>query len=136
MSDRDAIAKDQIRTHEGTVTEVYLDSLGNPTCGVGHHLYIGSYVPLEVVDAFFDDDYKEALKNYKAYRFKDVNMARRTALIDMMFNLGKSRFLGFKKMITAIKNDDWQEAAEQAKDSRWYHQVGRRSRTIVEQLRG
>lgn len=55
---------------------------------------------------------------------------RHIALISMMFNLGYGRFRGFKKMILAVKNDDWDEASVQAKDSRWYKQVGSRGKRL------
>jgi len=65
----------------------------------------------------------------------EINNPRHMALISMMFNLGRGRFRGFRKMILAIENGDWEEAAEQAKDSNWYDQVGHRSKRIVHMLR-
>ena len=132
---RDSIAKDQIQTHEKLMTEVYLDSLGNPTCGIGHLLSVGSYVPMEVVEAFFLYDYKKALRAYRSFKFNDVNTARRTALIDMIFNLGQNGFAKFTKMIEAIYNNDWDTVAKEAKDSKWYNQVGNRGKKIVKQLK-
>jgi lysozyme len=56
-------------------------------------------------------------------------------LTDMIFNLGSTRFRKFKKMIKAIKNNDWELAGEEAKDSKWYKQVGKRGEEIVKQLK-
>ena len=67
---------------------------------------------------------------------KHFSENRQKALLNMMFNLGYNKFTGFKKMIVAIKSNDWHEAAEQAKDSRWYRQVGKsRSERIITRLR-
>ena len=67
---------------------------------------------------------------------KHFSENRQKALLNMMFNLGYNKFTGFKKMIAAIKLNDWEEAAEQAKDSRWYRQVGKsRSERIITRLR-
>ena len=48
-------------------------------------------------------------------------------LVNMAFNLGRTRFGRFKKMIQAVKANDFVEAANQMVDSRWYNQVGNRS---------
>ena len=68
--------------------------------------------------------------------FSEFTYNRTMALIDMMYNLGCSRFSKFKRMIAAIKKNDWEEAAKEAKDSRWYYQVGNRAVKNVELLRG
>ena len=56
------------------------------------------------------------------------------ALIDMIFNLGKTRFLTFKKMIAAIREGDFVRAAEEAKNSRWCRQVGERCEDVYRML--
>lgn len=68
--------------------------------------------------------------------FDRFTRARQIALVDMMFNLGKTRFLGFRRMIEAIRAGDWGRAAEEAVDSRWYRQVGDRGVRVVQMLRG
>ena len=72
---------------------------------------------------------------FSGFEFDEFSENRQAALIDMMFNLGRSRFIKFKKMITAIRYKDWNEAADQAKDSRWFSQVGERGVKIVRLLR-
>ena len=60
---------------------------------------------------------------------------RQQALLNMIFNLGQTRFMGFKKMLLAIQCGDWEEAAKQALDSRWHKQVGQRARELAEMIR-
>lgn len=131
----DAIAKDQIKGHEGYRGHVYLDPLGLPTGGWGHHFYDGSRLPRKVNEMLFDMDYGNAVRDYHSLKFEGVNTARRTALIDMIFNMGLFRFGGFKKMIAAIRDGDWDTAAAEAQNSKWYKQVGKRGETIVRQLK-
>ena len=69
-------------------------------------------------------------------RFNSFIRTRQIALIDMTYNLGFTRFLTFKKMVAAIHEEDWKEAASQAKDSIWYNQVGNRGKTIVGMILG
>ena len=38
-------------------------------------------------------------------------------------------------MIAAVKSRDWETAADEMKDSRWYHQVGGRSVRLVQRMR-
>jgi lysozyme len=54
----------------------------------------------------------------------------------MIFNLGLPRFLGFKKMIQALCEDDYAEAAEQMLDSLWSKQVGKRAKVLAEIMEG
>lgn len=60
----------------------------------------------------------------------------RMALIDMMYNLGKTRFLGFKRMIAAITAGDLHTASLEAIDSKWASQVGDRAVRDAELLKG
>jgi GH24 family phage-related lysozyme (muramidase) len=60
--------------------------------------------------------------------------ARHESIIDMLFNLGLTRFLGFQNTIAAIRSGEWSRAASLAKQSLWYKQVGARARRIVREL--
>ena len=61
--------------------------------------------------------------------------ARQYVLVDMAFNLGETRLSGFKKMIEAIQNKDFDAAADEMVGSRWYTQVGNRSKTLERIMR-
>jgi len=63
--------------------------------------------------------------------FSGLDPVRQDAIVNMCFNLGISRLRGFKKMLTALKEKDFHKAAEEALDSKWAKQVGRRSEDIV-----
>ena len=56
-------------------------------------------------------------------------------LVDMRFNLGSKGFRAFKKMINAVKNLDFNQAALEMKDSRWYSQVGQRAETLMTMMK-
>lgn len=53
---------------------------------------------------------------------------------NMMFNLGRSRFLEFKNLIKAIETKAYKEAAEAIIDSLWFRQVGDRGKRLVARL--
>jgi lysozyme len=53
----------------------------------------------------------------------------------MMFNMGLPRLSQFKKMKAAVDAGDWDEAANQMEDSRWYRQVQNRAERLIERMR-
>lgn len=57
-------------------------------------------------------------------------------LTDMIFNIGYTRVLGFKKMLAAIKRDDYKAAAKEMLDSNWARQVGNRATKLAALMQG
>ena len=133
--------KAEIKRHEGEVLEIYMDSLGYKTLGVGHLCQpndpeysweVGTSVSQEVVDMYYEDDfdkhYKEAIHVFGNQEdFYKLPEKIQHVLVNMCFNLGGSRLSKFRNMLQACRQNDWQEMARQMQDSRWFYQVGRRS---------
>ena len=143
------ILKRQITVHEGRVEEIYIDSLGYATFGIGHLIKEsdpeygqpeGTPVSPERVKEVFDIDFDlhvEETKHLCEERdidFEALPEAIQHTLVDMCFNLGKNRLGKFNNMLNACKNNDWVEMAAQMKDSRWYAQVGVRSEFLVREV--
>jgi lysozyme len=59
---------------------------------------------------------------------------RYEALVDMLFNLGMTRFNGFTYTIASVRAGNWVGAAAHAQASLWYKQVGKRAKRIVAEL--
>lgn len=140
------IAKEDIIRHEGYVREIYLDTEKLPTFGVGHLVTeldpeytwpVGSPVTDERILQAFHDDFMVALKDAQEL-FDDFNSHSLTVqrvLVNMAFNLGRTRLGKFKNMIAAVNDKDYSRAADEMIDSRWYRQVGRRSKELVEMMK-
>lgn len=140
------IKEDLIR-HEGYVREIYLCSEGYPTFGVGHLVTeadpeytwpIGTPVEDERILSVFHDDYQDAYTDACAV-FLNLESQPNGVVrvcVNMAFNLGRTRLSQFKNMIKAVNEGDYKRAADEMVDSRWYHQVGRRSQELVEIMRG
>jgi len=129
-----SMAYEMLRRHEGFRSLPYLCTAGKLTVGYGHNL--DEPMSDELGGMILQYDIKVATRELIRI-FQDFPMfgeRRASALIDMMVNLGATRFRGFKKMIAAIKKNDWVEAAAEAKDSRWYVQVGSRGNEITKML--
>ena len=53
----------------------------------------------------------------------------------MMFNMGYTRLSKFKGMKRGVDARDWNAAADEMVDSRWYNQVTNRANRLVERMR-
>ncbi len=136
--------KQQITRHEGEVLKIYEDSLGYKTLGIGHLCQpedpeytweVGKPVTQEVVDLYFADDfdkhYKETIHIYGTVpSFNRLPEPIQHVLVNMCFNLGGTRLAKFKNMFKACKEGDWKQMAVEMEDSRWFNQVGGRSREL------
>lgn len=139
----------QIESDEGSVLEdgqhvSYLDNVGHLTGGIGHLLTAaekkkypeGTKIPQAVVDNWLRQDLKEAEEDALSLLGDGDHPEELEQIItNMAFNLGKTRLRGFKKMFKAIKNKDYNAAADEMVDSKWYEQVGGRSRRLVARMR-
>lgn len=137
---------DQLKIDEGIVYEIYKDHLGYPTFGIGHLVLesdpefgqeVGVPVSEERCLEVFDHDLEVTVNECKVL-FPDFDEKLdevQEILINMMFNMGRTRLSKFKKFIGALNEENYDEAANQMMDSRWYHQVGNRSVRLVERMR-
>jgi len=126
-----------IKRHEGFRLKPYRCTAGKLTIGYGRNL---DDVGINETEAEFLllSDVREATDNAQD-TFPEIlkySQNRQMALINMCFNLGKTRLKQFKRMIAAIEKGSWGAAADEAMDSRWYKQVGIRAVEIVDLLRG
>ena len=141
--------KDQLIEHEGLRLKPYRCPGGYWTIGVGRNLE-GKGITCEEAVALFkngikksqanmllENDIDECIVDLKTIfpNFKRLKEGRQRALIDMRFNLGPSRFRGFKKMIAALHRRDYSTAAREMLDSRWASQVGRRARRLAKMMK-
>ena len=145
------ILKEQIKRHEGEVLEVYADSLGYLTLGVGHLIKeddaehgqpAGTPVSQEVVDAYYESDFdkhvEETIHVFEGKGGEDFYALPEEiqhVLVNMTFNLGGTRFAKFNNMWSAVVEGDWKRMAVEMEDSRWFKQVGRRSIELQEIVR-
>lgn len=133
--DEDAI-KDMIVRHEGVRPTAYLDTEGIWTVGIGHNLT----VPLshKAIMQIFADDLMEAKSAciHAFPWFADLTSERQAVMVDMCFNMGLHRLLGFKRMLTAIALGNYETAADEMLDSLWAKQVKSRALELAQLMRG
>jgi len=138
--------KNEIKADEGCVNSVYLDHLNLKTLGVGHLVTewdeeydqpVGTTVSDERVNELFEKDINVTLEECR-YLYDDFDSLPEEVqkiIGNMMFNLGRPRLSRFHKMKKAVLDKDWQEAANQMQDSKWYEQVTNRAERLCERMR-
>ena len=138
--------REQLKIDEGCVYEIYNDHLGYPTFGIGHLVResdpengspIGTKVSEDRVANAFDDDIGIVLSDCnKLYPdFEDLPEEAQQIIANMMFNLGRPRLSKFVGMKRGVDAKDWNNAADEMVDSRWYRQVGARADRLVNRMR-
>lgn len=64
----------------------------------------------------------------------ELDEVRREALVEMAYQMGMERLLGFKKMLAAIRSKNWPVVNAEALDSRWARQTTARAKRTARQL--
>ena len=136
----------QLEIDEGVKYEIYNDHLGYPTFGIGHLVIpsdieyredVGTRVSEERVRECFDKDVESVLRDctllYKD--FYELPEEAQQIIANMMFNMGYTRLSKFKGMKRGVDARDWNKAADEMVDSRWYKQVTNRANRLVERMR-
>lgn len=122
-------------SNEGVRKYPYRCSAGKLTIGVGRNLEDKGLSDSEVM-YLFDNDLQDTQDSAESIfeDFSQYTIEEQTVILDMLFNLGTTRFKTFKKFIRAIKERDLKEAARQIEQSAYFHQVPNRARRNIKML--
>jgi lysozyme len=128
-----------IRDEGGYQRYVYQDSLGFWTVGYGRCVdrKRGKGISEAEAALLLDNDIRDTTGDLLTALpwVADLDEVRKAALINLSFNLGIMGLLGFKNMLAAAKENDWETAAQQLLESKYARQVGARATRLAEQLR-
>lgn len=125
-----SLLRQMLVLHEGLKLKPYLDTVGKTTIGVGRNI---SDTGISITEAMvlLENDIDRVEKELSQFPwFNDLSDIRRTAIMDMCFNLGLSRMLQFKNMIAALSSKDYVAASAHMLDSTWAQQVGDRAKQL------
>ena len=136
----------QLEIDEGVKYEIYKDHLGYPTFGIGHLVTdtdaefgcdVGTSVSEQRVEEAFKKDVQIVIKDCEILYpdFNELPEEVQQIIANMMFNLGRPRLSKFKGMKKGVDEKNWNAAADEMVDSRWYRQVGKRAERLVERMR-
>ena len=135
--------------HEGLRLQVYKDTLGIDTIGIGRNLEDRGITKEELdwmdipsMDAVYEYGITEADAMHLAKNdvqiveeelvrahpcVEELDAVRQLVLMDMAFNMGVPRLCKFKKMWNAIHEKKFDVASKEMLDSRWANQVKSRA---------
>ena len=142
--------------HEGLRLQVYQDTLGIDTIGIGRNLEDRGITKEELdwmdipsMDAVYEYGISEADAMYLAQNdvqiveeellrahpcVEDLDAVRQLVLMDMAFNMGVPRLRKFTKMWNAVHENKFDIAAKEMLDSRWAVQVKSRSHKLANMM--
>ena len=138
---------------EGLRLQVYKDTLGIDTIGIGRNLEDRGiskealdWMDYPSIDHVYEWGITEADAVYLATNAVQIveeelvrahpcvdrlDAVRQLVLVDMAFNMGVPRLGKFKKMWAAIHENNFEEAAKEMLDSRWANQVKSRATKLA-----
>lgn len=143
-------AKDLIKEAEGFRGIEYVCTSGYPTIGYGRNLQTNPLSSSELAKCFRTQDGKLSVNELVANEwltqevvkiasecegkewFEYLGFERKGVVIDMIYNIGMSKWNGFKKCQSALTEKNFGTASLELKDSKWYNQVGLRGKRNVE----
>ncbi len=144
------LLREMLDRHEGNWLKKYRCTSGHWSIGRGWNLDanplphdIASYLNLTgsilptMSDRLLNISIDTAVRQCQAIfpKFDEFSDNRQMALVDFVYNVGVGTALKFKKALAAILDDDWDKAANEMRDSDWYHQVGNRGVEVVDMVR-
>lgn len=128
MKDR---LKTQLIRHEDLRLKPYMCPAGKMTIGVGRNIEDRGITKSEAM-LLLDNDIEmceeqlnDRIKDFQHYP-DDVKLV----LMNMCFNLGINRLLGFRKTLKNIADGEYIKASSEMLKSRWARQVKRRAREL------
>ena len=128
---------EELKRDEGVVLSLYQCSAGKNTIGVGRNLDDRGITEDES-DYLLSNDIDLCVEELEGTFpwFTTLSDARQRVMVNMCFNLGLSRLLGFEKFLAAMEAGDWETAGIEMLDSKWAVQVGNRSERLKDLVVG
>lgn len=145
-----------IKKHEGFEPVKYKDTRNIWTIGYGYnleqastkrdlanvgidynHVMRGGEIKPQQAEQLLQSSISVAISDARSIfpNFDSLPYNVQLILTDMSYNLGGPKLTKFKKFRKAIAENDYTSAADEMIDSRWYKQVGNRSKFLVGMMR-
>ena len=129
----------QLTVDEGNSSQVYKDSLGLWTIGIGRLVdpsIPGSGLRPEEIQYLFANDLQDRIESLstKLPWMKLLDEARQGVLLNMSFQLGVTGLLKFKNTLELVRTGKYVEAATAMLQSLWAKQTPKRAGRLAKQM--
>lgn len=129
----------QLRSDEGVRANVYQDSLGLWTIGVGRLVddrRKGGGLRTNEIDFMLNNDIEDRIENLTAKLpwFTNLDGARQGVLLNMSFQMGVEGLLQFKNTLAMVESGDYEGAAKGMLNSKWATQTPERAKRLSKQM--
>lgn len=125
--------KERLTLEEGKRNKPYRDPVGKLTAGIGRNI---DDVPFsdDEIDLMLTNDINRAIADLdrRLPWWRTLSPNRQSVLVDMCFNMGINKLLGFVNTLRKMQAGDYKGAAEGMQQSLWYAQVGNRGKALVD----
>lgn len=130
-------AVERVKKHEGLRLKPYRCPAGKLTIGYGRNIEDNGITEEEAEELLLNDltTAEEELLMACPWAEK-IDRCRYYVLVELVFNMGITRFKGFKKMLGACEKGEWSKASDELLDSLYAKQVGKRAKTLANILKG
>lgn len=124
-----------LKRDEGLRLSPYLCLANKLTIGYGRNLDdVG--ISEEEAELMLINDINKCVQQLSTIPvYRTLDRIRQDVLINMCFNLGFHGLLSFLKMWRALSIYDYEKAADEMMDSKWFKQVGSRAVRLVYEMR-
>lgn len=127
---------EQLKRHEGLRLKPYKCTAGKLTIGYGRNIEDCGITEGEATAMLAADIHKgENQISENIEMLSNISDARYDVLVNMVFNMGITGVLRFKKMLKAVKQGHYSLASIEMLDSRWAKQVPSRANELANQMR-
>lgn len=135
-----AAFKEHIIREEGARKYAYRDTEGFWTIGYGFLIDEkkgGEGLPDGVANFWLNELVDRVIKDMERVIpfWDDLSDARQQAVAGMAYQMGVSGLLGFRNMLQALQDQDWDRAADEALDSKWARQTPARAERVAAMIR-
>lgn len=127
---------ERLKAFEGYRRYAYECTAGRLTIGYGTMIEDGGHGVPEFIAELLLRDYIQTLETrFKSQGwYRALDDRRQAAVLEMGYQLGYDGVLGFRRMIAAIKDSDWDGVLAEAMDSKWARQTPRRAADVAHRL--
>lgn len=128
----------QVKSDEGFRSQVYRDSEGWLTIGYGRLLEPskGGGISKDEAEYLLANDLRVAERLCEGMEpYLELSPVRQAVLVNMCVNLGPAKLKAFRRMFSALVQQDYAHAAAEMLDSKWATQVKGRATRLAEQMK-